>query len=38
MNEHFPQPKSPGGRVKVELDLSNDATKPDLENAKGVDV
>ena len=30
MNEYFPEPKSWGGRVKVELDLSNYATKADL--------
>ena len=29
MNEYFPEPKSLGGRVKVELDLSNYSTKPD---------
>ena len=27
MNECFPEPKSSGGRVKVELDLSNCAKK-----------
>ena len=27
MSEYFPQRKSLGGRVKVELDLSNYATK-----------
>ena len=27
MNQYFPVPKSSGGRVKVELDLSNYATK-----------
>ena len=26
MSEYFPEPKSSGGRVKVELDLSNYAT------------
>ena len=35
MNEYFPEPKSLGGRVKVELDLSNYATKADLKNATG---
>ena len=30
MSEYFPEPKSFGGRVKVELDLSNYATKADL--------
>ena len=37
MNEYFPEPKSPAGRVKVELDLPNYATKVDLKNAAGVD-
>ena len=30
MNEHFPKPKSLGENVKVELYLSNYATKADL--------
>ena len=38
MSEYFSEPKSLGGRVKVELDLSNYATKADLKNAKGVDT
>ena len=38
MSEYFPEPKSFGGRVKVELHLSNYATKTDLENATGVDT
>ena len=38
MSEYFPEPKSLGGRVKVELDLSNDATKADLKNVTGVDT
>ena len=38
MSEYFPEPKSFGGRVKVELDLSNYATNTDLENATGVDT
>ena len=29
MSEYFPEPTSAGGRVKVELDLSNYATKAD---------
>ena len=37
MSEYFPEPKSLGGRVKVELDLSDYATKADLKNATGVD-
>ena len=36
MSEYFPIPKSLGGRVIVDLDLSNDATKADLKNATGV--
>ena len=31
MSEYFPEPKSSGGRVKVELNFSNYATKADLE-------
>ena len=38
MSKYFPEPKSLGGRVKVELDLSNYATKTDLKNATGVDM
>ena len=38
MNEYFPKPKSLGGRLKTELDLSNYATKADLRNAKGADT
>ena len=38
MSECFPEPKSWGGRVKVELDLSIYATKADLKNATGVDA
>ena len=38
MSEYFPEPKSLGGRVKVELDFSNYATKADLKNATGVDT
>ena len=30
MSEYFPKPKSLGAHVKVELDLSNYATKADL--------
>ena len=33
MSEYFPKPKSFGAKVKVELDLSNYATKADLKNA-----
>ena len=37
MSEYFHKPKSLGGRVRVELDLSNYATEADLKNAGGVD-
>ena len=38
MSKYFTEPKSLGGKVKVELDLPNYATKADLENATGVDI
>ena len=38
MSEHFSDPKSLAGRVKIELDLYNYATKADLKNATGVDT
>ena len=38
MSECFPKTKSAGTNVKVELDLSNYATKADLKNATGVDT
>ena len=38
MSEYFPGPKYSGGKVKVELDLSNYATKADLKNATRVDI
>ena len=38
MNEYFTESKALEGRVKVELDLSNYATKADLKNATGVDT
>ena len=38
MSEYFPEPKSSGGRVKVELDFSNYATKSDFKNATDVDT
>ena len=38
MSECFPISKSSGGRVKVELDLSNYATKAELQNTTGVDT
>ena len=36
--KYFPEQKFSGGRVKVELDLSNYTTKADLKNAAGVDT
>ena len=36
MSEYFLEPKCSRGRVKVELDLSNYATKADLKNGAGV--
>ena len=36
MSEYFPKPKSLGGRVKVELDLSNYTTKADLKKTSGL--
>ena len=38
MSEYFPKPNSLGANVKVELDLSNYATKADLKGATGVDA
>ena len=38
MSKYFPKPKSPVAHVKVELDLSNYATKVDLKNVIGVDT
>ena len=39
MSEYFPELKSLGwGRLKVELDLSNYASKTDFENATGIDA
>ena len=38
MSEYFPEPESSGGIVKIELGLSNYATKADLKNARGVDA
>ena len=38
MSEYFPELISLGGRVKVELDLCNYATKADLKNATGIDT
>ena len=36
MSEYFPQPKFLGGRVKVELDMTNYTTKSDLINDTGA--
>ena len=38
MSEYFPDPKSFGRRVKVELDLTNYATKADWKSLTGVDI
>ena len=38
MSEYFPEPKSLGGRMKVELNLSNYATNADLKIAKTADT
>ena len=38
MSEYFPKPKHFGGKIKVELNLSNHTTKADLKNAVGVDT
>ena len=38
MSGYFPEPKSTGGRVKFELDLSNYAPKADLKNATSIDI
>ena len=37
MSEYFPEPK-PLGKMKVELDLSNYATKTDFKNIRGIDI
>ena len=38
ISRYILEPKSSEGRFKVELDLSNYATKTDLKNAAGVDT
>ena len=38
MSEYFPKQKYFGGKIKVELNLSNHTTKADLKNAVGVDT
>ena len=36
MSEYFPEPKSLGANVEVQLDLYDYATKTDLKNSTGV--
>ena len=38
MSEYFPRPKFLGGKVKVELDLFNYATRVDSKNAADIDT
>ena len=38
MSKYFPEPKSLVVKVKVELSLSNYATKTDFKNATGSDT
>ena len=38
MSEFFSEPKCLGGRVKVELDLSNNTTTADFKDPAGVDT
>ena len=38
MSQYFPSSKRLRGYIKVKLDLSNYATKPDLKNVAHVDV
>ena len=38
MSQYFLPYRSPEGNIKVELDLSNYATKADLKNVTHVDV
>ena len=38
MSRYFPELKSSGGRVTIELDLPNYAKKEDLKNATSVDT
>ena len=37
MSRYFPEPKSSGGGVKIELDLCNYEQKQILKNATGID-
>ena len=38
MREFFLKPNSLGANLKVELDLSNNATKADFKNSTGIDT
>ena len=38
MSEYFPKPKSFGGKVEVELDSSNYATKAGFKKSRDVDT
>ena len=38
MSQYFPPYRSPGGDIKVDLDLSNYTTKTDLKNVTHLDV
>ena len=38
MSEYFPEPKSLGGRVKIEVELPNYATEADLKNGTEVET
>ena len=38
MSEYFPEPKSLGERLKIELNLSNYVTKVDFKNATGINT
>ena len=38
MSGYFPEPKLFGGKVKVEIDLRNYATKTEVKNATGIDT
>ena len=39
MSQYFPKPYEPfAGDINVKVDLSNNATKSDLKNARGTDT
>ena len=38
INKYFPEPKSPGGRVKIKLDSYNYVTKGNLKNEADIDT